>query len=80
VTVANRRATAMRIRVVKPVEGEALVSSDEGKMTRVPNRLGVDQPLSEIRWELVLPAGQTKKLTYGTLLQVPPTEAKENRQ
>jgi hypothetical protein len=79
VTVSNRRAISLRIRVIKPIEGEALASSDEGKMIRVPNRLGVDQPLSEIRWEFVLPAGQTKKLTYGTSLQIAPVETKENR-
>jgi hypothetical protein len=79
VTIVNRRTKPVRLRIVKSVVGEGLAASDDGKIQRAANRLGPDQPLSEIRWNLNLPPGQTKKLTFGTVINLVPPDMKESR-
>jgi hypothetical protein len=79
-TVSNHTGKAMIIRATKSVAGDATAASDDAKVVRTPNRLGMEQPLNEIRWNFTLPAGQSKRLTYGTMIRLTqPSEAKDLR-
>lgn len=79
-TISNHTGKAMVIRATKTVAGDATAASDDAKVVRTPNRVGIEQPLNEIRWNFTLPAGQSKRLTYGTMIRLtPPSEAKDPR-
>ena len=79
-TISNFTGRTMMIRATKSVAGDATAASDDAKIVRTPNRVGTDQPLNEIRWNFSLPAGQSKRLTYGTMIRLsPPSEAKDLR-
>lgn len=79
-TIQNRTGKAITLRVTKTVAGDATGASDDAKIVRMANRLGLDQPLNEIRWSFSLPAGQSKRLTFGTMIRTPPPLEKDARQ
>ena len=77
-TIFNRTGKAIRVRATKTVAGDATGASDEAKIVRMSNRLGIDQPLNEIRWNFTLAANASKRLTFGTLIRIQqPLESKE---
>ena len=79
-TITNFTGRTMVIRATKSVAGDATAASDDAKIVRTPNRVGTEQPLNEIRWNFTLPAGQSKRLTYGTMIRLSqPSEAKDLR-
>jgi hypothetical protein len=69
-TVHNRSGRTLAFRVSKTVSGDASAVSDDAKIIRTPNRIGVEFPLTEIRWKFSLPSGQLKRLTYGTTIRL----------
>jgi hypothetical protein len=79
-TIQNRTGKAINLKVTKTVAGDATGASDDAKIVRMANRLGLDQPLNEIRWSFSLPAGQSKRLTFGTMIRTPPPLEKDARQ
>jgi hypothetical protein len=77
-TIVNRTGKAIHVRATKTVAGDATAASDEAKIVRTSNRLGIDQPLNEIRWNFTLPANGSKRLTFGTLIRIQqPLESKD---
>lgn len=69
-TIENVRPTAVEMTVIKTFEGEGTAASDDGAIVRQPNVVGDREALTEIRWELTVPAGEKRRLTYGYLLHL----------
>lgn len=69
-SIHNRRTSPVELSVVKTFEGEGTAASDQGRISRAGNVVGRREAVSEIRWELSLPAGQQKRLTYSYLLHL----------
>ncbi|MFO0946867.1 MAG: hypothetical protein U1D30_13130 [Planctomycetota bacterium] len=70
-TMENRGIAPARVRVTKRFAGEGTAASDGGRIQRVPNQIGPAHPMSEIVWDVTIPPGQAKRLTYGYQMVVP---------
>ena len=64
-TIENHRPDPAKLEVTKRFEGDGLAASDDGVVRRLPNRVGLRQAVSEIRWDLEVLPGQRKRLTFG---------------
>lgn len=69
--IENQGIVPARVRVTKRFAGEGTAASDEGRIQRVLNQVGLLHPISEILWEVTIPRGQIKRLTYGYRMVVP---------
>ena len=74
--VTNRLPESAQVQVIKEFEGEGLDASDNGVIQRSPNRVGRDQAVTKICWDLAVPAGQCKRVTYGYHLHLAPPNGK----
>lgn len=70
-SLKNQTRQATRVRVVKTFLGEGTAASDEGHIQRRPNHLDPRHAVGEIRWDIEIPGGQTKRLTYGYQMVIP---------
>jgi hypothetical protein len=56
--------------VIKEVVGEVVAAGEDAKVTHKPNVLGKERRLMEIAWTFLLPAGESKRLTFGTKIEL----------
>lgn len=68
--IHNKRTTPVKMHVVKSFKGEGTAASDNGQISRQPNAVGDGQARSQIAWNLTIPAGQEKRLTFGYVLHL----------
>lgn len=72
VTIVNRTAKTVNLKVDKRTQGELVSADDGGVALAVPSRLGSANPVLHIVWDLKLEPGKTKVVTYTYSMFVPP--------
>lgn len=63
-TISNFRNDKAPIKVMKTARGRVLNQSDEGKVKQTQVLTGDPNPLNDMVWQLDIPAGQSKQITY----------------
>lgn len=63
ITIENLQAKNINLKVDKTVYAEIIKSSDDGDFKKIGSYYGVN-PVSEIKWDLNIKAGDKKTLTY----------------
>lgn len=63
-TVKNYKSKAVQLSITDRVRGTVESQTDDGKSEKLAEAITVDNPLSRLRWEITLQAGEEKTIKY----------------
>lgn len=63
-TITNHKAQAATVKVLKTVRGRVDKLSDDGKVKQTQILNGEPNPINDLQWNVTVPAGATKTITY----------------
>jgi hypothetical protein len=62
--IRNYKTKDVRLSITKTLRGSVESQSDNGKAEKLAEAISVDNPMSRLTWEITLPAGEERTITY----------------